>query len=155
MKFFQLIVATILQLACVAPSQAQTCKYCDVETDLLPIALVETLTEIATQQKSASSKSSEQGSAILLETGRDQDAEYVLKQIEDRLMTFRIKFQIVSGDEGQHTFLLELPNVSLESLNYGPFEIAHHMKTGYGLLEAEPGRFNHHDSGLGDKKNKR
>lgn len=155
MKFFQLIVATI-QLACVAPSQAQTCKYCDVETDLLPIALVETLTEIATQQQRASSKSSEQGSAILFETGRDQDAEYVLKQIEDRLTAFRIKFQIVSRDtfeeKGQHTFLLELPNVSLESLNYGPFEIAHHMKTGYGLLEAEPGRFNRHDSGVGDKK---
>jgi len=124
----------------------EECKYCDADLGSLPAPMVETLKEMSSQQKSASpprhspSHRDHKVSAFLIETSPNQDVDYITVQLIRSLAAFGVSStsEVEVGKDDGGLFCLILPNVSLESLPYGPFELSYHLKEGFGLSSVEP-----------------
>jgi serine protease len=131
MKFCTLVLANLLASA----AYAKECKYCNVSTDSLPLEMINTLKEIASQQ---ASQEIFESSNVFFEPDDDQDAKDIARQIGATLSAFDISSKILPTDDTDEYFIITLPKVSLESLTYGVFELPNHLKKGFGLLAAEP-----------------
>ena len=116
----------------------EECKYCATDAKLLPQPMKETLKEMASQQqkKSGLRHDSSVSASYFIQPNQEHDPKYISLQIEKMLSAF----DIVSKVEQEDGDLLHitLPHVSLESISYGPFELAYHLQEGFDLLAAEP-----------------
>jgi len=68
----------------------------------------------------------------------NQDGKYIASQIQATLSAFGIDSNIAPKGLYDEAFFLDLPNVSLEYISKGPFQLANLIQSGYGLLTAFP-----------------
>ena len=132
MKYFSLVIANLL-----AAHVVQGCKYCETKPDDLPFEMVETLKEIASQQQTQTDASGHV-LATFLEMDFNQDRKYIASQIQATLSAVGIDSNIAPKGLYDEAFFLDLPNVSLEYISEGPFQLANLIQSGYGLLTGFP-----------------
>ena len=112
--------------------------------------MVETLKEIASQQQTQTDASGHV-LATFLEMDFNQDSKYIASQIQATLSAFGIDSNIAPKGLYDEAFFLDLPNVSLEYISKGPFQLANLIQSGYGLLTAFP-LFESSNESIGSKK---